>query len=261
MRDNGFSLRTGFVGTRYLCKALMMIGDVDIAYRILFNHSYPGWLYAVDLGDTTIWERWNSVLPDGHINSTYMNSLNHYAYGAVLSFILESLAGFSSHSNGFRSVELRPLLSSELSNLSARLRTPYGYYSIAWKVKGGRVTFDIVIPFDCSALFHIPDACIAKEGTATSLELEKGSYHFEFDLARGYGRRRISLDLSPEEFLSIPKARRLLYSYFPAFRVRIPWVKEQKSMYGVIHSPFIVTDEETISRLKRDLEKLNVQLL
>ena len=55
----------------------------DIAYRILYNEDFPGWLYAINLGATTIWERWNSILEDGSIGNPSMNSFNHYAFGSV----------------------------------------------------------------------------------------------------------------------------------------------------------------------------------
>ena len=76
-------LDTGFVGTAYLCKALTKAGLTKDAYDLLFQEDYPGWLYEANMGATTIWERWNSVLPNGKISGTGMNSLNHYAYGAV----------------------------------------------------------------------------------------------------------------------------------------------------------------------------------
>ncbi|MFL6555562.1 MAG: alfa-L-rhamnosidase RamA, partial [Bacillus sp. (in: firmicutes)] len=77
-------LKTGFVGTPYLCRVLSENGNNDLAYTLLLNKDYPSWLYAVTMGATTIWERWNSVLPDGKISGTDMNSLNHYAYGSIV---------------------------------------------------------------------------------------------------------------------------------------------------------------------------------
>ena len=63
-------LKTGFVGTPYLCRVLSENGCNEMAYKLLLNKDYPSWLYAVTMGATTIWERWNSVLPDGKISGT-----------------------------------------------------------------------------------------------------------------------------------------------------------------------------------------------
>ena len=88
-------LRTGFVGTPYLCRVLSNIGANDLAYRLLLNEDYPSWLYAVNLGATTIWERWNSLNPDGSISSTGMNSLNHYAYGSIVEWMYRDMCGLN----------------------------------------------------------------------------------------------------------------------------------------------------------------------
>ena len=73
-------LKGGFVGATMMNCVLAEHGMVEKAYDLLSYEGFPGWLYAVNLGATTIWERWNSVLPDGSISGTGMNSLNHYAY-------------------------------------------------------------------------------------------------------------------------------------------------------------------------------------
>ena len=81
--ENNGHLNTGFVGTPLLCPALTKTGHYKIAVDLLLNEDYPSWLYSVNLGATTIWERWNSVLPDGKMNPEGMNSLNHYSYGSI----------------------------------------------------------------------------------------------------------------------------------------------------------------------------------
>ena len=82
LAKDGFYLKTGFVGTPYLCRVLSDNGCNDIAYRLLLNEGFPSWLYAVKMGATTIWERWNSVLPDGSYKRHRHELLNHYAYGS-----------------------------------------------------------------------------------------------------------------------------------------------------------------------------------
>ena len=103
-------LKTGFIGTPYLCKALSENGCNDLSYTLLLNKDYPSWLYAVTMGATTIWERWNSVLPDGKISGTDMNSLNHYSYGSIVEWMYRYMAGINPVENkpGFRHIKLTP---------------------------------------------------------------------------------------------------------------------------------------------------------
>ena len=82
--DSNRKLKTGFVGTPLLCNVLTDHGMEDLAYDLLLNEEYPGWLHEVKLGATTVWERWNSLLDDGTISGISMNSMNHYSYGSVL---------------------------------------------------------------------------------------------------------------------------------------------------------------------------------
>ena len=100
-------------------------GMADIAYDLLCYEGFPGWLYAVNLGATTIWERWNSVLPDGTVSGTGMNSLNHYSYGAVTEFLYRHCAGIQPMAPGFSSVRIAPkscpaLLIPHPGNMSRR---------------------------------------------------------------------------------------------------------------------------------------------
>ena len=87
LKENNYYLKTGFVGTPYLCRVLSENGHNDIAYKLLLNEEFPSWLYAVKLGATTIWERWNSLLPDGRFGELGMNSLNHYCYGSIVEWM------------------------------------------------------------------------------------------------------------------------------------------------------------------------------
>ena len=88
-------LDTGFCGTPFLCRVLSENGHNEIAYTLLLNDDFPSWLYEVKMGATTVWERWNSVLPDGSISGTGMNSLNHYAYGSIVDWMYRNVCGLN----------------------------------------------------------------------------------------------------------------------------------------------------------------------
>ncbi|MBK8025813.1 MAG: family 78 glycoside hydrolase catalytic domain [Chloroflexi bacterium] len=156
-------LRTGFVGTPYLCRVLSNNGANDLAYRLLLNEDYPSWLYAVNLGATTIWERWNSLNPDGSISSTSMNSLNHYAYGSIAEWMYRDMCGLNPSSGddaitGFRHARIEPKPDRSLQWARACCRTAAGLYESGWRIDDtGHVTLDVVIPFNASATVILTD--------------------------------------------------------------------------------------------------------
>ena len=106
LKKDDFKLRSGFVGAPLLCQTLRENGMEDLAWQFLLNEEYPGWLYCVNLGATTIWERWNSIQPDGRISENGMNSLNHYSYGSVAQFLYEDVSGIRCAEPGYRKYAL-----------------------------------------------------------------------------------------------------------------------------------------------------------
>ena len=173
-------LSTGFVGTAYLCEALTASGHDREAYTLLLNEDYPGWLYEVNLGSTTIWERWNSLLPDGRISSTGMNSLNHYAYGSICQWIYERVCGLRLTERGIHeqpifengcgegentdyeggiagcTMIIAPHPDRRLGKAEAVVRFAGGRYISGWKYAedGKSIQYEFSVPFDRKAKFH-----------------------------------------------------------------------------------------------------------
>ena len=191
LEANGMYLNTGFVGTAYLCRALSGCGLNGCAYTLLLKEGYPSWLYEVNLGATTVWERWNSLLPDGKISGTGMNSLNHYAYGAVAEWMYRDMCGLnpSEDGPGFRRAVIRPKPDFRIRNASARYRSAAGEYRSSWEYRNEReIVFEFQIPFDASASVFLPEEADVVSGPekapgAAAWELEAGSYRFECRLA------------------------------------------------------------------------------
>ncbi|GHU73773.1 alfa-L-rhamnosidase [Clostridia bacterium] len=142
-------LRTGFIGTAYLCQTLSEAGLTDIAYTLLLNEEMPGWLYEVNMGATTVWERWNGILPDGRISDIGMNSLNHYAYGAVMEWVFRDVAGIApiEDAPGFRRARLTPKPDARLPHAALRFESPIGLYSSNWTLSDDTFDWAITIPF------------------------------------------------------------------------------------------------------------------
>ena len=155
-------LQTGFVGTPFLNRQLTEAGMVKEAYDLLLNEEYPGWLYEVNLGATTIWERWNSLSPDGSVSSTGMNSFNHYAYGAIAEWMFRYMAGLQpvEDAPGFRKVKLVPVPDRRIGRLDMTYQSAAGTYHIQWELaETGQFTLELDIPFGCEAeltLFQAP---------------------------------------------------------------------------------------------------------
>ena len=179
-------LTTGFLGTPCLCPALSASGYNEYAYALLLQNQCPSWLYEVEMGATTTWERWNSVRPDGSFGPVNMNSLNHYAFGAICEWLYRYVAGINptEAAPGFKHSVLRPLPNSQLQHASASVDTPYGTLSSAWKLTDDGKALEFTIPFNATAEIHLPDA----EGAQV---LENGRpIVFDAPLQRGSGTWR-----------------------------------------------------------------------
>ncbi|MCC8046120.1 MAG: glycoside hydrolase family 78 protein [Clostridiales bacterium] len=156
--SNG-KLRTGFVGTPLLNNVLTENGFEELAYGLLLNEDYPGWLHEVKLGATTVWERWNSLLDDGTISGISMNSMNHYAYGSVLEWMFRHVAGINTveEAPGLRKVAFMPLPNRTLRNVSASYNSPAGLYKSSWEMTdSSHVVLSVTVPFGCSATLQLP---------------------------------------------------------------------------------------------------------
>ncbi|MDO4283858.1 MAG: family 78 glycoside hydrolase catalytic domain [Eubacteriales bacterium] len=157
--DSGYKLKTGFVGTPLMNHVLSEYGMDDIAFHLLLNEEYPGWLYEVKLGATTIWERWNSLLEDGTISGIGMNSMNHYSYGSVLEWIFRHVAGINNVEDvpGFRQVSFAPSLNWELRKAAASYDSPSGRYACSWELTDREhVELKVSVPFGCTAMLKLP---------------------------------------------------------------------------------------------------------
>ena len=156
VRKAGFRINTGFVGTPLMTDALTDAGEHELAYRLLLQTGCPSWLYSVTMGATTVWERWDSMLPDGSINPGEMTSFNHYALGAVADWMHRRVAGLAPAAPGYRELEVRPLPGRALTSASARHLTPYGEAKVSWHRRDGQLTLAVTVPVGASATVHVP---------------------------------------------------------------------------------------------------------
>ena len=223
-------LRTGFVGTAYLNRVLSNNGYNQRAYKLLLNENYPGWLYEVNMGATTVWERWNSVLPDGSISDTGMNSLNHYAYGAVMEWVYRDAAGINPAEDapGFRRAELRPKPNYLLPRVKLAFESACGRYESGWEIQKDRFIWNVKVPFGCEAKAVFPngdrDAIAKAHPELTVIDdgevyavLTAGTWRFDYKPVTPL-HRVVSLDMPIAELTAIPEAVEAVVSVLPAAR-------------------------------------------
>lgn len=170
IEESNGHLQTGFVGTAMLCPALSNNGYHERACELLLNEKYPGWLYEVKLGGVTIWERWNSVNPDGTMNADGMNSLNHYAYGSIIGWVYRTLLGFNPCTEQKNTMLISPHYCRELHFINGKYQAPWGIYEMEWQERpDGIVEGKLLVPFDGQAILKI--------GKETK-KLSAGTYEF-----------------------------------------------------------------------------------
>lgn len=172
VRAAGFRIGTGFVGTPLVTDALASTGHVDVAYRLLLQTACPSWLYPVTMGATTVWERWDSMLPDGSINPGEMTSFNHYALGAVADWLHRRVAGLAPAAPGYRKVLVRPLPCAAITHASARHISPYGEVFVGWEREDGMFRLKVHVPVGATAQVVLPGATVPETVT-------HGEYHWE----------------------------------------------------------------------------------
>jgi alpha-L-rhamnosidase len=156
VRANGHRIATGFVGTPIISDALASTGHLDDAYALLLQTECPSWLYPVTMGATTIWERWDSMLPDGTINPGDMTSFNHYALGAVVDFLHRIVGGLAPAAPGYREVLIRPQPGGGLTWARTRHVTPYGAVDVRWEMVGEEFVLEVEVPFGVTATIETP---------------------------------------------------------------------------------------------------------
>ena len=152
-------LNTGFLGTGHLLPALSQVQQTELATKLLLTETYPSWLYTVNNGATTMWERWNSYTPEtGPVDIGGMNSYNHYALGSVGEWMYARLGGISvdPETPGFRRVIVRPEPGGGLTWTKARYQSIRGEVAVAWTRNKQGLVLDVQVPVHATAEVHVP---------------------------------------------------------------------------------------------------------
>ncbi|MEV0041275.1 family 78 glycoside hydrolase catalytic domain, partial [Streptomyces sp. NPDC050804] len=176
IRARDWHLSTGFLGTPRLLPVLTGTGHTDVAYRLLLQRTFPSWGYQIDRGATTMWERWDSITPDGGFQDAAMNSFNHYAYGSVGEWMYANVAGIAPGAPGFRRIVVRPRPGAGVTECQARFDSPYGPVTTAWTAGGDGFRLTVSLPANTTAEVWIPASAArdVRHGRARFVRMDDG---------------------------------------------------------------------------------------
>jgi alpha-L-rhamnosidase len=274
-------LKTGFVGTPYFCKVLSENGCNDLAYTLLLNKDYPSWLYAVTMGATTIWERWNSVLPDGKISGTDMNSLNHYAYGSIAEWMYRYVAGINPVEDkpGFRHIKLTPMPDYRLKYAKATYNSTVGVYESQWEItEEGNLSFKFVIPFNASATLVLPDAKLEnvkvngktlkdtelksnQSNKNVAVELTSGSYEFDYLPEVAY-IKYYGIDVNLDELVANEEVKDIVGEKLPMIIAEDMLERSgHQSLRELSFMPFSPITNDLLEELDKKLGEIKVSVI
>jgi alpha-L-rhamnosidase len=281
IRRRGNHISTGFVGTSYLCHVLTRFGYTDVAYALLNQEDYPSWLYAVKLGATTIWERWDGIKPDGEFQDASMNSFNHYAYGAVGDWLYRTAAGIDvdPEAPGYEHILIRPQPGGKLSWARAALHSIRGPIESAWHLEKGQMRLEVAVPANARATVRLPGAALAgttegglpvaqlpgvraarQDGADVVVEIGSGRYEFTYPAVaatRPGSAARFTVDSKVGELLADERARAVLERHFPEL-IGSPIAGMATNMtlaQAALFAPQLIS-AAALEAVARDLERL-----
>ena len=216
-------LVTGFIGTPYACLALTDNGLNELAGKLLLQEQNPSWLYEVKMGATTIWERWDSIMPDGRFNPANMNSLNHYAYGSIGSWLYTRLAGLQILEPGYKKFAVKPQFIKGIEWIKLSYDSIYGPIRVEWSCGNKKIHIEVEVPANTTAELTLPE----KDETVT---LGSGIYTYEYATETSLRLDRYSLEMPLRVLMEHPLGMSLLKQYAPE-------MAENKMLEYVIDQP------------------------
>ncbi len=201
-------LVTGFVGTPYLCHVLSENGAHELASVLFMREDYPSWLYAVNKGATTIWERWNSIKTDGSFDESGMNSLNHYAYGSIADWMFRKISGISQLEPGYKKFRVQPMFVKGIFDSDRTFETMYGTIESHVSCKNGKIKVKVVVPVNTTAEIILPE----KNET---IYAGSGTYEYEYATDTELSVDRYSMECTLRELLEQQLAKDVFEQFAP----------------------------------------------
>lgn len=205
----GYRISTGFAGTPFVTEALSRTGHLDAAYLLLLETGCPSFLYPVTMGATTIWERWDSIRPDGTINPSGMTSLNHYALGAIADWLHRVVGGLSPAEPGYRTMRIAPRPGGSLTHATVTHDTVHGRVRVAWRLSGRRMRLDVTVPDGIEATVVLP---LHPDGLV--VQVTGGDHTWHYDAAQAETAGHFTMDTPLRTLSQHPKVWRAVTDAF-----------------------------------------------
>lgn len=197
VEEAGFRISTGFAGTPVVTDALTVTGHLKEAYRLLLQTERPSFLYPVTMGATTMWERWDAVLPDGTVHATGMTSLNHYALGAIADWLHRVVGGLKREAPGWEHIRVAPQPGGGLTSVRTAHLTPRGRVAAQWEITGDEMEVSVTVPQGASATVVLP-----MHPDGETHRVGPGDHVWRYALPQGYGDRlELTLDSSMKDII------------------------------------------------------------
>ncbi len=257
LKKDGYQIKCGFVGAPLLCMTLAEAGLYELAYDFLLNEQFPGWLYCVNLGATTVWERWNSVMPDGSMNPAGMNSLNHYSYGSVMEFVYAYVGGIRPAEPGFAKAVIAPYPDIRIPKVDCVYISVNGKYRSAYEIlPNGQIHVQVEIPFNCEAEVELPAYEKGK------MILAAGNYEFTYTPMRDF-RKPYHPGTTLKRLAQDSQAVGILGKYVPAYAgIAMSGDLEMgaNSLIEMSFNDFIPCDRENLKMAMQEIENIVVDV-
>ena len=167
-------ISTGFITTPMLMEELVIRGRADIAYRLLEFERFPSWLYMVNQGATTVWERWDAYVKGRVIQRSGMNSFDHFAFGSIVEWMYRHILGIQpdiAHP-GYEHFTIHPRPGGTLTWAKGSYNSIRGQIASSWKIENGQFILDVTVPPNATATVVLP-AKDAKDVTVNGKQLKK----------------------------------------------------------------------------------------
>lgn len=150
-------LTTGIQSTGRLMLELTRYGFNDLAYELLNKRTVPSWLYMVEHGATTIWERWDGYVEGRGYQDPGMNSFNHWAFGSVGEWMYRTILGINPDEDrpGYKHFIVRPCPGGGLTWAKGSYESAYGTIVSDWKIEGSVFTLKVKIPVNAAATVYV----------------------------------------------------------------------------------------------------------
>lgn len=250
IEDHKTHLTTGFVGTPYLCHALSENGAHETAAAVFMKEDYPSWLYAVNKGATTIWERWNGIYPDGTMPHPGLNSMNHYANGSIGDWMYRKIGGISQMEAGYHKFCVKPMFVRGIEEAETILESPYGKIRSYWKCRNKQITVEVSVPANTTAWIWLPEKEEVKK-------VGSGEYTFEYKTETSLKEWKYSLDSTLGEIMENPRGNVLLNEMLPELMANpmIEYAKRMTLSEGCSAAPGIKEVYEKIIRILNEAEE------